>query len=274
MKWRDIRWLGLHKSREVAQHQSIETPRTLMPIPNSTLRLATGQLVNIFKLTPEQVRFWDFGWALHNIVRFGGHAPLRWDVLSHSALVWGLAKRELGDAFTEDYDLQAALLLHDAGEAYVGDMPRPIKNVPEAQFFRSAEDRILKTIYKRFGLDFDKVDWTLIKRFDNQALFIEMAVMFPDIRGTKLMPEASFKQDPSLSTMHNMLIVVKPEEFATILRRIIINVMQRKNLATSTINETFLLPDCLAPYLKSVEEPQPQMAEEPAPTDAILNKGL
>lgn len=251
-------WWARRNSREPAQHQSIETPRTTMATKSkSVMRLASGQLVNVLGLTVAEVRYWDFAWALHQIVRFGGHSPVKWDVLSHSALVWGLAKRELGDKFTEDFALQAALLLHDAAEGYIGDIPRPLKSIPEYDFFKREEEKLERTIFRRFGLDYNKVDWETVKRYDNQALFIEMSVFFPDVRGTRFVPEASFFTEPPVEIMRRMLIPVKPADFATNLRYIIINLMASTGGDTSGLNELFAVPPCLAPYVQEVAEQAP-----------------
>jgi len=43
-------------------------------------------------------------------------------------------------------------LLHDAAEAYLGDLPRPIKQLPEMAAYRAAEAAIMLKVCERFGL--------------------------------------------------------------------------------------------------------------------------
>jgi len=43
-------------------------------------------------------------------------------------------------------------LLHDASEAYLVDVPRPLKQLPEFAPYREAERRLQQVIAERFGL--------------------------------------------------------------------------------------------------------------------------
>ena len=43
-------------------------------------------------------------------------------------------------------------LLHDASEAYLCDLPEPVKREPEMEMYRVAEDRLLACIAVKFGL--------------------------------------------------------------------------------------------------------------------------
>lgn len=64
------------------------------------------------------------GRVLGRLERFGGHTRRPWSVLEHSFLVAFIAGRILPDAGD---DFLVAALCHDAHEAYVGDMPSPMK---------------------------------------------------------------------------------------------------------------------------------------------------
>jgi 5'-deoxynucleotidase YfbR-like HD superfamily hydrolase len=43
-------------------------------------------------------------------------------------------------------------LLHDAAEAYLCDLPRPVKREPEMEMYRAAENRLLACVALKFGL--------------------------------------------------------------------------------------------------------------------------
>lgn len=61
-------------------------------------------------------------------------------------------------------------MLHDASEAFIGDMIRPVKNIlPD---FREIENRIQKAIHTAHGLPFPISDH--VKDFDNRLLVTEM----------------------------------------------------------------------------------------------------
>src|SRR6185503_5589264 len=67
--------------------------------------------------------FWGAARPLANLSRFGGHTRAFYSVAQHSVIVSQLVEERGGDA--ED---AFAALMHDATEAYLGDMPHPIKH--------------------------------------------------------------------------------------------------------------------------------------------------
>lgn len=82
----------------------------------------------------------DIAHALSLLCRFNGHCRCFYSVAEHSVRV------------AEILPARLALwgLLHDAAEAYLSDLPRPIKQQMPA--FSRAEDRLLEVITRRFGL--------------------------------------------------------------------------------------------------------------------------
>ena len=95
----------------------------------------------------EQVDPRDIAHALSNICRFGGHCDEFYSVAQH-----GLHVSRLLALAGHDADVQLWGLLHDAAEAYVGDMIRPIKASQHMAAYRSIETRILAAVTQRFGL--------------------------------------------------------------------------------------------------------------------------
>lgn len=92
---------------------------------------------------PEDIRFTDIANGLARICRFNGQldpAVEHYSVAQHSVLVSYLVPQE--------FALEA--LLHDAAEAYVGDMIRPLKLQDE--IYRAAEHQIDQVIRAKFGL--------------------------------------------------------------------------------------------------------------------------
>lgn len=78
--------------------------------------------------------------ALSNICRYGGHVDKHYSVAQHSLAIARLAP--------DKYFLEA--LLHDASEAYIGDIPAPMKaQVPEIKKF---EEKIQKKIFEAYNL--------------------------------------------------------------------------------------------------------------------------
>ena len=90
---------------------------------------------------PEDLDLGDIAHALSNLCRFGGHCREFYSVAQHSIHV---------SCEVQPRALKAAGLMHDATEAYLIDLPRPIKDaLPE---YRVAEDRLWRVIAKRYGL--------------------------------------------------------------------------------------------------------------------------
>lgn len=84
----------------------------------------------------------DIAHSLGLICRYGGHVRTFYSVAEHCVLM-SYAVRPVNALWA---------LLHDATEAYVGDMVRPLKHAMPA--YREAEDRLMLAICDRFGLSY------------------------------------------------------------------------------------------------------------------------
>lgn len=96
----------------------------------------------------------DVAHALANVCRFNGHVRRFYSVAEHSVRVSILAERLASEAAAE-FDPKAAArwgLLHDATEAYVCDLARPLKQAPEFAAYREAEKNLERVIAEAFGL--------------------------------------------------------------------------------------------------------------------------
>jgi uncharacterized protein len=134
--------------------------------PGPYLQTVSGRRVNPFDPDPEQLDIDDIARALGNQCRFGGHCRVFYSVAQHSVLVSELVERGGGDA--ED---AFAALMHDAAEAYLGDMPHPIKHRSAlGRAFQAAEDHLEKAIRDRFAI---RSDAPQIKRADRALLATE-----------------------------------------------------------------------------------------------------
>lgn len=133
---------------------------------------------NVFDPEPEMVHPVDIAHALSNTRRFLGHSIVPIDVARHSVMV-----EYLGNQFgfsSPNYDINVkardfrlALLLHDASEAYLSDVPTQIKRHPEFEFYRKLERRIMEVVFDKFSLSHDLIDHPLIKEFDHRAFLLD-----------------------------------------------------------------------------------------------------
>jgi 5'-deoxynucleotidase YfbR-like HD superfamily hydrolase len=136
------------------------------PGPGPYLQTVSGRWVNPFDPDPAQLDAGDIARALANQCRFGGHSRVFYSVAQHSVIVSQLVEQGGGDA--ED---AFAALMHDAGEAYLGDMPHPLKHrSPLGAAFKAAEEHLERAIRERFRI---KPDVPEIKRADRSLLATE-----------------------------------------------------------------------------------------------------
>jgi len=110
---------------------------------------------------PNEVFIDDIAHALSMLCRFGGHCLRFYSVAEHCV--------HLARAATPANRLWA--LLHDASEAYLVDVPRPIK--PFLVGYEAAEAKIMRAVCVRFSLYLDLPDE--VKRLDRAILSDERA---------------------------------------------------------------------------------------------------
>lgn len=113
-------------------------------------------------LTPriEDIDLLDIAHALSNQCRFAGHCLRFYSVAEHSVYVSRIVPPELA----------RAALLHDAAEAYLVDVPRPIK--PYLGGYEDLEGVVWEAVRERFGLPI-LTGWSLIKEVDDAVLAAE-----------------------------------------------------------------------------------------------------
>lgn len=100
----------------------------------SWIQTFTGLRFDMFDPKPEQVCIEDIAHALSCICRFGGHCTVFYSVAQHCVQVSHLVP--------QNEALYA--LLHDAAEAYMGDMVAPLKR--EMQKYKELEIRICAVV--------------------------------------------------------------------------------------------------------------------------------
>jgi hypothetical protein len=105
-----------------------------------TILTASGRYFPLLAPTPGDIRIEDIAHALSNLCRFTGHVREFYSVAQHSVLVSQIVPPE--DAL--------AGLLHDASEAYVTDISKPLK--PHLGGYVEIETRIMEAVLKAFGL--------------------------------------------------------------------------------------------------------------------------
>lgn len=113
----------------------------------------------------DRVAIEDIAHGLAYQCRFNGQTREFYSIAQHSLIVASLVPPPL----------RLAALLHDAAEAYLGDMVKPLKVLlPE---FAALEDQVTAIIAATFGIDF--TDYAPIKHADLIALATEKRDLMP-----------------------------------------------------------------------------------------------
>lgn len=104
------------------------------------IRTFSGKLVNVFDPDPDNILIEDIAHSLSMQCRFAGHINRHYSVAQHS----------LNCSFLIEDELKLDALMHDAAEAYITDLPRPIKkSIPQ---FSEIEEYLQMIICEKFNL--------------------------------------------------------------------------------------------------------------------------
>ena len=101
----------------------------------------TGKKFSLINPSPEDVDIIDIAYSLSRQCRFNGHTLFFYSVAQHSSLVSQNVSKE-----NEKWGL-----LHDAAEAYIGDIVRPLKHLLGDQL-KAIEYNIQYCIAQKFNL--------------------------------------------------------------------------------------------------------------------------
>jgi hypothetical protein len=136
----------------------------------------------------DDIRIEDIAHALSMMTRANGHFATFYSVAQHSLNCYKEAKSR---NYTER--VQLGCLLHDASEAYLSDITRPVKRNLPAYF--AYEDKLQGMIFEKFGLgDLTEDEKRKIKSIDDALLYYEFY---------ELMGVAVFDEPPVTNTKHD-----------------------------------------------------------------------
>lgn len=124
----------------------------------------------------EDIAIEDIAHHLSNLCRFTGAVRLFYSVAQHSVEVSLAMAPHLVTARHRSLGLYG--LLHDGSEAYLMDVPRPLKHDSQFAAYRAAEARLQRVIYAAFGLDPDDEPAEL-KLVDRRMLRTEQRDLMP-----------------------------------------------------------------------------------------------
>lgn len=148
-----------------------ETPRDVFNDPWMITR--SGRWVRLDKPEVESIDVDDIAIALSRIHRFTGHTD--YSVAAHSLYVADLVHER-----HHDPALYLGALLHDAHEAYIGDIATPVKVLIGRERVRDAALVLDLAIGTKFGIGPMKMRDSRVKQADLDALHAEAYWLLPD----------------------------------------------------------------------------------------------
>lgn len=131
----------------------------------------TGQKVHPFDLKPDQVRIADIAHALSRTCRYSGHVEGYYSVAEHCLLI--------SDLVSEEHEMCA--LLHDAPEAYLTDLPSPVKS--KLSGYNELEEKVWSVIAKKYGVP---------QQIPKEVKHFDESIVRAELRDVKNLPEDFF----------------------------------------------------------------------------------
>ncbi|WP_127078424.1 phosphohydrolase [Rhodomicrobium lacus] len=164
---------------QVAEQTGPVMPGQVIPLrtPHWT-QTHSGLAFDLTAQLPHQVNIHDIAAALAKQCRFAGACTQFYSVAQHSVIVADALKKHTPI-------VQLYGLLHDAHEAYIGDVIRPVKELVASVLpydpFSALGDAVQRTIYAAFRLpEPSEAVRQLVHRADNQALATEQRDVMAD----------------------------------------------------------------------------------------------
>lgn len=132
----------------------------------ASIQLSSGRFFDFTSFEPHEIKIEDIACALAKLCRFTGHCNAFYSVAQHSVIVSKIVPPEHA----------LAALLHDASEAYINDLSRPLKQInPEYVDFE--HNRLWPAVAAAFKLP--RVLPACVKEADNIALVTERRDLMP-----------------------------------------------------------------------------------------------
>lgn len=169
-------------------------------LPDGYIATFTGRSINPMQPDMDAISIVDIAHALSNQCRFTGHVRQFYSVAEHSVrcLLW---VADYIKKYENDFDSHTELmtlkwtLLHDASEAYLSDIARPVKSgLGLGEVYKNAETNLMLCIAQKYGLSWPMPE--LVKRADDVLLRTEQRDLMPLGR----IPGNEYLDEPILDT--------------------------------------------------------------------------
>lgn len=154
------------------------------------IKLRSGRYFDFADPQPHQFVLTDIAGGLAKACRFSNQAPRFYSVAEHSILC-----RQVAEMHGCPRNVIRAVLMHDAAEAFTGDITKPLK-VMLGEAFTEIERRIEDCIATKYDLDFSDpvikdIDRAMLL-FERQELWVQDYVEWAgqhDVKNFRAMPD-------------------------------------------------------------------------------------
>ena len=147
----------------------------LKPYTPAHMSTVTNKLVDINFLADKDIDLVDIAHSLGMLCRYNGHTKSFYSVAEHSVRLATYAYNNYPEPFR--LELAKLLLIHDATEAYVGDIVYHLKR--QMTQFCEVEAIVDKAIHAKFGLtEQQPIYISIVKELDRRICFDEMYLLF------------------------------------------------------------------------------------------------
>ena len=155
---------------------------------NNCITLCDGTSIDLINPIPQMVSIETIAHGLSRVSRFGAQSPQDYSVAEHSL---GMVQMAMFDGIS-DKDILFSILMHDASEAYLGDIVSPLKQ--NLSQYLEIESRMNSVISQKFGVDFNK-HHDIIKKYDRKILKVEKKVLWGTKSSDRLFLSKNAKED-------------------------------------------------------------------------------
>jgi hypothetical protein len=139
---------------------------------------------------PEEIHYDDIVMGIAREGRYRNQTLWPYFVAEHSVIV-SIYAGKLAQERGEDWLLCARQgLLHDASEAYIGDVATPLKRQPMMAGYREVENVLQFAIYERYGVTPTLASTQIVHEVDRRVVIDEIRALMPDpdmwVRSTRM----------------------------------------------------------------------------------------
>ena len=139
----------------------------------------SGHMIHLDCPSVEKIYLEDISHPLSQLCRYSGGTVIFYSVAQHSLNAYRLSRE-----FYYDEKTQLYLLLHDASEAYLSDLPTPVKKLLPG--YLEMEGRLMESIHHHFGLEVPDPHYQrMIDMVDSDLLAYEIPALIPNLEEIK-----------------------------------------------------------------------------------------